>query len=846
MQKFYSSFSSTCFFCLLFIIANVFSSLGIYAAPKGGCPINDAGQLITNYDFINKTGTGAICQGQWLELQAMDLLIASDSYEAGFIIADHSDLTLAEYIHYTTDPQLLNEGDFPMGIDLYFFSAVLPYPFINGIINDPCSAVSEPLMMRLSPTISITVDQDCASGLHELTIVVSPEYEVINNISIAGVNYGSGPTIYVDVPNNSTQIVLEYSFGDCGLCDYVMLHPMLELEAIQTGCDGESGSVLLSTTGGSGAMEDGNFYLSIDEHSFHHIYSTTITGLSDGYHNLCVKDGESGCVACADIQVLNTPDAPQVSNGTTCAGEELAVYIVDPNPIVQYNWYADGVLQNSEQSQWIITNPSQDVIYEVSASVLDCESPRTAINVEIIQQPIVVEYTYACTEDYQVSIAITLANAGNYYDVFNQVSFTGDSYVLQTHDYSIQNFLIELTTAQGMDNGCESTFISIEEAYSCLPPIQANEDDLGVFNAGELVTINDSLLLPNDEGVMVSILDVSICDETSPYTTMGSVEQVNGNWIYSPPSNLFVGTDTICYAIIDELGQISNSYITITYINPLSCDYVSVIDLDCLQNDTSTLDLFRVVLFIQGVPNEQYLVQLLSADSTIYEILTADDEGYVNYISDTIYFENVALGYDGTITLLNNPACVRNYYLEEFSCSPVVNVEFIDFSLARVDNQVKLYWATGTEHDAAYFTIEKSYDGLQFEPIGTTLQAMGNSTVTQYYSLLDDTEIKSIQYYRLSETDIEGHIKYYNKILQYKNDLIAVDTQEPYIHNNILYTDYQIGHYDLSIVDAAGRVVIQQVITNHNYDLSILANGIYFINIHSTDNRYKTIKYLKF
>lgn len=79
-------------------------------------------------------------------------------------------------------------------------------------------------------------------------------------------------------------------------------------------------------------------------------------------------------------------------------------------------------------------------------------------------------------------------------------------------------------------------------------------------------------------------------------------------------------------------------------------------------------------------------------------------------------------------------------------------------------NQVnQLRWITESEKNSDYFTVEKTTDGILFEPVGTR-QGAGNSIYHTSYLLVDDNVEPVINYYRLKQTDFDGNSKYSNLI----------------------------------------------------------------------------------
>lgn len=105
----------------------------------------------------------------------------------------------------------------------------------------------------------------------------------------------------------------------------------------------------------------------------------------------------------------------------------------------------------------------------------------------------------------------------------------------------------------------------------------------------------------------------------------------------------------------------------------------------------------------------------------------------------------------------------------------VLPVEIIDFS--GLSNEVGnvLHWSTASEHESAYFTLERSTDGKEWEKIHMETSA-GNSTVLQNYSFVDVRFEQKINYYRLSQTDTDGETKKYHQF-------VAIDNRESDLMN---------------------------------------------------------------
>ena len=71
------------------------------------------------------------------------------------------------------------------------------------------------------------------------------------------------------------------------------------------------------------------------------------------------------------------------------------------------------------------------------------------------------------------------------------------------------------------------------------------------------------------------------------------------------------------------------------------------------------------------------------------------------------------------------------------------------------DKKVELTWASNSEQNNNYFTIEKSKDALSFEKLTTIKNFGNNSTIISYFDV-DYTPFEGISYYRLIQTNTKG------------------------------------------------------------------------------------------
>ncbi|HAS45064.1 MAG TPA: hypothetical protein DCS93_31570 [Microscillaceae bacterium] len=159
-------------------------------------------------------------------------------------------------------------------------------------------------------------------------------------------------------------------------------------------------------------------------------------------------------------------------------------------------------------------------------------------------------------------------------------------------------------------------------------------------------------------------------------------------------------------------------------------------------------------------------------------------------------------------------------------------IELISFTATTRTNVVVLRWSTIKEVNNAFFTLERSLDGLNWEEI-TNVKGAGNSNTIQLYSFNDVSPNTGINYYRLRQTDADGH-QTTSKIVSTKSTEVGNSTISVFPNPSIDFVHVQ-GVEKVSqviLTDAKGRqlsVVIQEDTNGLKIDLMGLKPGIYVV-----------------
>ena len=156
--------------------------------------------------------------------------------------------------------------------------------------------------------------------------------------------------------------------------------------------------------------------------------------------------------------------------------------------------------------------------------------------------------------------------------------------------------------------------------------------------------------------------------------------------------------------------------------------------------------------------------------------------------------------------------------IKEFSTWTISNensplpVTLTDFT-ARLDkSSVRLDWTTASEINSDYFGIERSTDGLTYEPLARS-KAAGDTQAAQYYLYIDEgvtNRLAGIVYYRLHLVDFDGSSEYSPVVA------VSLEGERPLL----VYANREEGTFTLfaSLPEAAYTVQVSDLLGNIVYE----------------------------
>jgi len=453
---------------------------------------------------------------------------------------------------------------------------------------------------------------------------------------------------------------------------------------------------------------------------------------------------------------------------------------------------------------------------------VDCDLEASTYYLEIVMEasnPVSSQYT------------IDLAFSG--FPVFNYGNFDygGANAVIgpfQADEVTSYEFLIQDVDSED----CNTTVFF--GPYNCL-----DEPLVLARDAGELPT-QSQMICGNDE-IEIKAIGAKVTQGTElcyllhdgSNTTIGNSIAFNNTGKFvnngSLPLNVKLCVTAVLGNITDEGTMPTEIYDTsnctpVVFLKSLqvgssvNCNY---------RNNTYTLELS----FKGGLPaynfSEPYIVK---------------NKGSVWY-GNTLSTHHIVSGKGYTVAVSDANGCTTSYRSEPVTCDKIY-VSLIAFDAKIVGTGNILDWVTKYEIDNRFFTLERSYDGIEYEPIAQK-KGQGNSNQVNAYKHVDEQVQNGITHYRLMQTAYDGTVNQVGyKALSREAKLIEMDYLLPNPTTGQLYSGIMIqskGKLLLEIVDITGRVVeqaelqVDKGLLELEFDVSAYTSGVYFIKVHYGD-----------
>jgi hypothetical protein len=179
--------------------------------------------------------------------------------------------------------------------------------------------------------------------------------------------------------------------------------------------------------------------------------------------------------------------------------------------------------------------------------------------------------------------------------------------------------------------------------------------------------------------------------------------------------------------------------------------------------------------------------------------------------------------------------------------SIILPIDLLSFTGQCNHNNIVLSWATSSEMNNDYFTVERSEGGADWNVVGTA-KSNGNSSTTQNYSFTTSLSNDKVSYFRLKQTDLDGNFKYFS-VIPVENcgqDLTTVSIYSNPTNGRSLFGRISLkdnATYSIVVFDAFGKMESRSESNQPEFTVNfpqILPAGVYYARF--TSGSFSTAK----
>ncbi len=226
--------------------------------------------------------------------------------------------------------------------------------------------------------------------------------------------------------------------------------------------------------------------------------------------------------------------------------------------------------------------------------------------------------------------------------------------------------------------------------------------------------------------------------------------------------------------------------------------------------------------------------------------------------STTFKAPTVSVTTSGVLTCIILDNCSRqNFVSRPITIYSTLPISLKSFNGKFKEDRVELNWIVATEVNNDYFSLERSFDGVNYGEIGRVAGSK-NSVTDKRYDYIDYSPGDNKNYYRLKQTDIDGNSKTFNPIFVKGYSFGDKKSKTVYLPNP--FTDkFTIDYYsdisttiDFALMDRSGNIIRKQSIickqglNNFQFnDLTYLSQGIYYAVFNRNEEK-EIIRLLKY
>jgi hypothetical protein len=243
----------------------------------------------------------------------------------------------------------------------------------------------------------------------------------------------------------------------------------------------------------------------------------------------------------------------------------------------------------------------------------------------------------------------------------------------------------------------------------------------------------------------------------------------------------------------------------------------------------------NLTIYLNATMTIEDQLLLSQTSSIIFETSAAHLVGVGPGNSEKVKFGNGNDGWDGNDGDLTGPGTLDASY----GGGPLP-IQLLFFKVKQTNTGHLLEWATVSEINFNYFSVERSSDGINFREL-EQVKGHGNTNERKDYSLENRNPLLGKNYYRLKSVDFDGTSEYFNVVsLDFEGDKTFVVFPNPASGNTVNFsTNFVPGaNAAITVFDNSGTVVGVYRPTDSFQSVTFdnkLRSGLYFARLVTKD-----------
>lgn len=194
------------------------------------------------------------------------------------------------------------------------------------------------------------------------------------------------------------------------------------------------------------------------------------------------------------------------------------------------------------------------------------------------------------------------------------------------------------------------------------------------------------------------------------------------------------------------------------------------------------------------------------------------------------------------LTILSINVNGQAFFDNTFDAETNLPVRLLSITAQRKQANVDVYWVTATETNNSHFEIERSFNGENFETVGT-VNGNGNSITEKKYHFVDQKVPNVTLFYRLRQFDFDGRTTV-SQIVVIKSEISRegkislFPNPVPNQTISLAFENVPTGNYTITITGMNGATIYEKAF-NHGLPTEVTqlylnskpARGMYIVKI---------------